>query len=408
MPEQDCSNGADGEHLELVEAAVAYRDNHTEETLEAVWRVVAAQAESAEDLDDASPERTALRRAFADAAIALADAARDKARADALRTEAAAWRPLPSPAPVAPVKRLPTTRPEPVIRYFEHPAQGELLSAGSVSVLAGAGGVGKSRIALQLAMTAAGTESGFGNTGFGLEVLGGPVLVVGYEDDPGFVRFRCEAMARVSDTLRAGFNSDRMHYQAAAGHPIFGPRGDDHRPGLYNARPEELAGWRPLWKAAAGIGARLVIIDPATCAYVGEPNALTAVREFITALSAEATKLGAGVLLVCHSTKAARQSAAERDDPGHVAGSAAWVDGARGALTMTPRYTTTGKGTEREQYLDGYDLTVTKANYGEAGVSLELNEHRDDKRRPVAYRQAAAAKLEAVSTVDADQDIDLV
>ena len=49
-----------------------------------------------------------------------------------------------------------------------------------------------------------------------------------------------------------------------------------------------------------------MVIDPALDAYTGDPNNLAAVREFVSALGAEAAARSCGVLLVAHSRKAAR------------------------------------------------------------------------------------------------------
>lgn len=85
-------------------------------------------------------------------------------------------------------------------------------------------------------------------------------------------------------------------------------------------------------------------------------------REFLTALSREAERIGAGVLLVAHSNKTVRGN--DNDDPfgaGLVSGSTAWHDGVRGVLTMTWENET---GTRR--------LAIAKANYGETRHVCEL------------------------------------
>ena len=56
----------------------------------------------------------------------------------------------------------------------------------------------------------------------------------------------------------------------------------------------------------ARTGARLVVIDPALSAFVGQSNDAAPVREFLTALAVEAAKPNAGVLLIAHSNKTAR------------------------------------------------------------------------------------------------------
>ena len=61
-----------------------------------------------------------------------------------------------------------------------------------------------------------------------------------------------------------------------------------------NARPTTLRGWTALWREAAEAGARVIILDPALAAYVGEPNAPAPVREFLAAITREAEQIGAG------------------------------------------------------------------------------------------------------------------
>ena len=73
-------------------------------------------------------------------------------------------------------------------------------------------------------------------------------------------------------------------------------------------------------------GARLVVIDPVSAALVDVDISQTGpVRAFLRELTREAAVAGAGVLLVAHSTKAARNAVAKGEDPGAgiVAGSAA-------------------------------------------------------------------------------------
>ena len=79
---------------------------------------------------------------------------------EALRAAANIWDPNGAPPVAVPVKRLEAEMPDPLIRYAGRPGPDRrddfLLHAGSVLAVAGAGGVGKSRLALQLALTAAG------------------------------------------------------------------------------------------------------------------------------------------------------------------------------------------------------------------------------------------------------------
>ena len=142
------------------------------------------------------------------------------------------------------------------------------------------------------------------------------------------------------------------------GHPLFGPL-DGHS---YNSRPVPLPGWWRLRHEALRrlVDPSLIVIDPALSAYVGDPIGIPPVREFLSALSGLAAETESGVLLLAHSTKAARRSA-DPFDPGHIGGSAAWYDGARGAMVLA-----------REDSGDRV-LRVCKANYGPDYVQALLD-----------------------------------
>ena len=95
--------------------------------------------------------------------------------------------------------------------------------------------------------------------------------------------------------------------------------------------------WNDLWQYVRGVCARLVIVDPASAALADADVSQTGpVRKFLRALMHEARQAECGVLVVSHSTKAARNALRRGDDPGAgvVAGSAAWYDGARGVLSL--------------------------------------------------------------------------
>ena len=107
-------------------------------------------------------------------------------------------------------------------------------------------------------------------------------------------------------------------------------------------------------EAAEKVKPILIVIDPALCAYVADSNNPSAVSEFLLVMRDLAVRFDCGVIVVTHSTKAARGSrgtrARDAADPGQVLGAGAWTDRARSALTLT----TDSDGRPR--------LTVTKAN----------------------------------------------
>ena len=210
--------------------------------------------------------------------------------------------------------------------------RGAVLAEGGAAVLAGEGGTGKSALLYGLALdvAAADPDPDVASPAGPLRIHGGgPVLLTGYEDSAGLVAWAIREYGANAGTDPAALG--RVHALDLDGRPLFGPVDRDGRAGLYNARPGKLGGWRHLAAAVEAIRPRLVVVDPALAAYVGDPSAVAPVREFLSALR----EFGAPVLLVVHSTKAARGGNPDPFDPGMVAGSGAWTDGVRGVLTLS-------------------------------------------------------------------------
>ena len=115
-----------------------------------------------------------------------------------------------------------------------------------------------------------------------------------------------------------------------------------------------------------------------TAAFTGDANAVVPVRQFVGALAAKARDIGAGILYICHGTKASRARDASADDPGRVAGSAAWVDAARAAITLQATHDKDGKAT-------GPALFIAKANYAAAGKPIPLSDVKLSNGAPVAF-----------------------
>ena len=259
--------------------------------------------------------------------------------------------------------------------------RGSLLTVGNVCLLSGEGGIAKSALALGLAVGIAQLHDQERGEICGLfDGKGGPALLATFEDHPAETRWRARCLIGqiTNDPISQQSTLRRVHVLNLAGRPLFGPREEG---GRYNERPGRLAGWWDLWSEARRIKPRLIVIDPALAAYVGESNAAAPVREFLTALATEAAELNTGVLLLAHSNKASRRpgnqnpkTALDLLDPGQVGGSTAWTDGVRGVLAMAwkPKDKDAGGG-ERV-------LTITKANYGPARLNCDLDAIRQDKK----------------------------
>ena len=246
--------------------------------------------------------------------------------------------------------------PQPVPLLTAAGQDGPLLVPGTVATLSGAGDIGKSRLALQTALQfAAANEQGPTPYRRLWEATAGSALVCTYEDAPAITR---ERLRQQADRLECTGALGRVHVLDLTGWPLFGP-GEAQS---YNSRPSRLPGFDVLAEEAEEIAPRLIVIDPALSAFVGESNAVAPVREFVAALAQLASRHNAAVLLVAHSTKAARSKQNGETDPfdaGQVSGSAAWHDAARAGLVLT-----------RDG--DGWTLAISKSNYGPAFLKAEL------------------------------------
>lgn len=245
--------------------------------------------------------------------------------------------------------------PEPVV-WADAPApdNAAVASVGEVGVLAAPGGSGKSYLALHLALEAVGGYSPA--RACGLAVRPGPVLMASFEDSPARVGVRLRAL-RARDDALADANLAAL---ALVDDPLPLWRPVDR--GGSGAVPTDALG--ALRRRAEALRPSLIVIDPVSAAGAGlnlnEGGAARACMRDLAALSADT---GAGVLLVAHDTKAARNEARAGGTPGAgaVAGSAQWFDAARGVvyLTRTPA---------------GRTLECLKANHGRAGWGVQLCE----------------------------------
>ena len=242
---------------------------------------------------------------------------------------------------------------------------GMIVAEGYVCVLAAEGGIGKSSLVGTVALDMAMGEGGGSGIFDGVQ---GRVLIVSYEDESVVTRARLEELAdHVDRTGGSGAAREALanvFVMDMEGWPLFGPA----EFASYASRPTELRGWPVLWREVERVQPSLIIIDPVLKAYVGESMGVSPVREFLGRLRQTVRRLTgvrAGVVLTAHSTKSARGSRGgmrqvDPFDPGHVSGSAAWIDEPRGVLTMT-----WGDDGCR-------NLAVVKANLGPSRIMLRL------------------------------------
>ena len=242
---------------------------------------------------------------------------------------------------------------------------GALLTAGEILVLAGDGGTGKTSLLLGVLLGIAGRDAtGLGPLPGGVFVgVGGPVLYAAHEDRASIIASLARwasasgPWAKADEELRRAA-LERVFVLPMRARALYGPKERGGNSGPYNSRPEPLPGWADLWRAADKCRPRVIVVDPALSAYVGDSNSAAPVREFLDAMRQEAEERKCGLIIAAHSIKSSRQGQRQnqRPDPfdaGQVGGSTAWVDAPRGVLTFTQPY----PGDDRT-------LAVLKANYG--------------------------------------------
>lgn len=345
--------------------------DHDRKVAEALAPIVAAVG------GDVSTARAVLQ----DAADASDDAAAEAVFRDA----------LPKPRRAVAASKVGGRRPDRLLHAAGK--SGAVLSVGGVLVLAGEGGVAKSPLALSIAASFA-ARTDYGDLHGGLfGGAGGPVLVASYEDWPIVSADRLRKLAGAwwppPDATGATV-LDRVHLLDLSGAPLFGPISPASNSAvLYNARPGPLGGWHELWSEVRRLDARLVVIDPAMAAYVGNANEAAPVREFLDALIAAAKPDrdsdwdGCGVLMVAHSRKEARDKP-DPFDPGNVAGSTHWTDAARGVLTLT--FDGDANATPGARI-----LAIPKANYGPQKLLLKVEPVRARHGEIVGFTNSPGA-----------------
>ncbi len=268
---------------------------------------------------------------------------------------------------------------------------GAVLSEGETCVLSAAGGTGKSTLALSIALSVAMADDDLPEPaelqGGLFHGHGGPVIYASYEDPPAVIRWKLRKLAEIwipghntqitaEDNTRITAALERVGLVSMRRWPLYGPVGDR---GSYNTVPGRLDGWHHLWRVVDEAKPILIIVDPALTAFVGEANSPTQVMAFLDALSSEAGKRKAGVLLLAHSTKSARAVKVDPFHPGMVSGTGAWTDHVRGVLTMGEyEHTIPGSGKSEQGSKDDDKvylpvLRVNKANWGPSRLTVAIS-----------------------------------
>lgn len=218
------------------------------------------------------------------------------------------------------------------------------LAVGRVHLLTGAGGRGKSRLALQLAAALASDKAAWpvpwrtddtrrtrlpGAAAVDhpptlpCTVAGGlPVVLASWEDEADEVHRRLQAQPVPVAAL-----ADRLHYvDAAEWGPLWAPVGTAH----VQTVAELTAGGRRLRRLCERVGARLLVVDPLAAAYGSDENVRGLVRQYMASWDAWGRAHGCAVLMIAHPPKQSGSGA--RDD--WWSGSTDWPAAARSAWAL--------------------------------------------------------------------------
>ena len=185
------------------------------------------------------------------------------------------------------------------------------LPAGRVALFTGPGGVGKSRLVLQLAAAIA-SGGGDGDTWIetpdvdilrldnGVSSDGDCVVYASWEDEPQEIYRRLADISGNPAPWATPARLDRLHLIDMAGlGPIWAPESGRH----ISTLAEITAAGQKVRRHCEEYGARILILDPLAAAYAGDENARGLVRAFISDWDSWGRKHNCAVLLVAHPPK---------------------------------------------------------------------------------------------------------
>ena len=225
---------------------------------------------------------------------------------------------------------------------------------GRAALLAGDGGLGKSRLALRLAAGIAAAEPDW---------LGGittaqdakrrqlhidapaNVVIATWEDDLDEFDRRLAAL-RMHDATQG-----RIKFVDMADHgPLWAPL----RSGHVSSIASLTTAGEKLRAYAEGVEARLLVIDPLAAAYAGDENVRGLVRAFLSSWDAWGRRNDCAVLFVGHTPKAASRTSGSTD----------WRNAVRNLWSMEYKYPPKAGPAEMTEEKAALILECEKRNYG--------------------------------------------
>lgn len=243
-----------------------------------------------------------------------------------------------------------------------------LFMAGKSAVLAGLGGVSKTQLTIQAAISIA-----MGTDFLGRKSKEGAVLMLlGEEDEQEIVR-RFSATAAHMGLSAAEKNTVTQRVRA---YPMIGIdmrlakiQGGSMEPTGFLLQLLEMAS---KLKQESGADVHMIVLDHVGLIHGGDFNAREDVNRTVSIVNELADRTGAAVILLAHSPKSAANS--EEPSSGDVAGSASWVDNTRASFILKTMSEEEAKRfaipqDARKQYVS---LSSVKGNYIPADQKMWL------------------------------------
>ena len=226
----------------------------------------------------------------------------------------------------------------------------DMIPSGTVTLITGNGGVGKSLLVEQLGIAVA-----VGREWIGTLPERGPVVFVSAEDDLDELHRRVVAIANAQGIDIARLTD--LHFVPLAGSDaVMGA--PDNKSGII--RETEI--WRGLVGIVEKFKPKLVILDTLADIFAGNEIARQEARQFVGILRGLAIKYDLAVVLLAHPSLSGMASGSG------TSGSTAWSNSVRSRL-----YLETIKGDDgREIDADFRVLRTKKANYGPTGSEIRL------------------------------------
>ena len=232
------------------------------------------------------------------------------------------------------------------------------LPEGRVCLFSGKQGWGKSHIALLLAAAVAGGEPQWMRQETSDErapdVKGGQGVAVwaSWEDEPDELWRR---LAKVHTPTRTVAVGDRLHFLDLAQHgPVWAPTKSAH----ISSRAELTPTGENLRRYCEQVGARLLVLDPLSAAYVGDESAQGLVRSFVADWDGWSREHNITTIFISHPPKYANDTGAT------FMGAVAWEAGARSAWFLNEAEEKTTRADKDTEPASALYLECVKTNYG--------------------------------------------